>query len=146
MKKYMTHNINENEDKSLKMCRIEFLSPDIDHTNSYSNIRKLGIPSYIMSNLFILKNDLFLTEERKFYCGLSNSNWCNDCQKVDCWGHFLLCAESNIHLICSKLIDIYLKIYGKKTAAKIIQMDLKGNCDEKFAIGWGLGIIVNYVF
>ena len=35
---------------------------------------------------------------------------------------------------------------NKITAERIIQMDLHGNTEEKFAIGCGLGIIVNYFF
>jgi len=144
MKKYITHENNyDKEEKCLKLSRIEFLSPHMDHNNSHMNLRKLGLPSHIMSNLFKLKNDLFLREERKYHCGLSTSNRCIYCQKVDFKGHFLLCNESNIKYICSKLVEVCLKIDEKTTAEKIIPINLHRNSNEKLAIGWGLEIIIN---
>ena len=130
----------------LKLTRHEFVCPHIDPNNSYINIRKLGLPSNIMLTLFKLKNDLFLTEERKYHCMLTNSNSCTYCLRVDYLGHFILCTKSNIKQICSKLVEICLKIDNNTTAEKIVHMDLCGNNEEKFAIGWGLGIIGNYFF
>jgi len=80
LKKYLRH---ENENSMEKLCmilsRIDFLSPHMDHNNSYSYIRKMELPSHIISALFKFKNYLFLTEERKFHCGLSSSNRCTHC-------------------------------------------------------------------
>ena len=60
--KYITHETNK-EEFDLKPTKTEIFSPHIDHKNSYFNIRKLGLPSKIMLTLFMLKNDLFLTED-----------------------------------------------------------------------------------
>ena len=41
----------------------------------------------------------------------------------------------NINSMCSKFIEVCLKIDNTITAEKIIQIDLHGNTKEKFAIG-----------
>ena len=135
MKKYLTHEIF-NEEMNLKMTRAEFLSPHINHSNSYINIRNLGLPSNIMSNLFKLKNDIFLTEERKYHCGISSSNRYIFCQKVDYPGHFLLCTKHNIQKICSKFVENCIKIDKIISTDNMLHMDLQGTFEEKFAIGW----------
>ena len=95
LKKYITHkDTNENERVSLKLCRIEYLNSHIYQKNSYLNIRKTGILSSILSSVFDLKHDLYLTEERNYYCGLRTSNRYKDYLKVDFQGHFLLCTGS----------------------------------------------------
>ena len=62
------------KEKVLNCAEWKFFSPHIDHANCYMNIRKLWLPSYTMSSLFKLKNDLFLKEERKYQCGIGTSN------------------------------------------------------------------------
>ena len=52
--KYITHE-KIREEYELKPTKIEIFNPHIDHKNSYHNIRKMGLPSKIMSTLFKLK-------------------------------------------------------------------------------------------
>ena len=76
-----------------------------------------------MSPLWKLKYDLYLTEERILYCKISKSNRCSKCSKVDYTGHFLLCTNSMIKKICSKLIEYCLSVDKNLSAEKIIHMD-----------------------
>ena len=97
-----------------------------------------------MSPLFKLKNQLYLTEERKHYCGKLTSNRCKKCPKVDLTGNFLFCTKSNICTICSKLIDYCQEVNVNISAQQIISMDLNCSQDEAYAIGWGLALITNF--
>ena len=108
LKKYITHeNINNSGEFKLKMCKMEFLNLHINHENSYLNIRKTSLPSYIMSSLYKLKHDLYLTEEGKYYYGISTSNRCNNCLKVDFQGHFLLFLKFRSRLILFLILNIF---------------------------------------
>ena len=51
IKKYVTHQ-ESNNDYVLIPTRLEILHPHINHTNSFINKRKMGLPSRIMSSLF----------------------------------------------------------------------------------------------
>ena len=134
MEKYITHENHEGE-IDLKLTRIEILDPHIDHNNSYNNLRKIGLPFKIMSTLFKLKNDLFLTEERKFHCSISNSNRCIHCQKVVFMGNLLLCTKHNLQKICSKLVEKCIQLDKNISAERIPHLDIQGTFEEKFATG-----------
>ena len=48
----------------------------------------MGLPSKIMSPLCKLKIKMYLTDERKYHCGILISNRIKKCLKVDFLGHF----------------------------------------------------------
>ena len=54
IKKYMTHQV-ENNELIPKPTRLEIIYPHINHSNSFKNITKIGLPSSKMSPLWKLK-------------------------------------------------------------------------------------------
>ena len=104
LKENMTHE-NLNGELTLKKTRMEIIYPQIDHQNSFQNIRKIGLLASKMSPLWKLKYDLFLTEERKKYCKIATQNRCQKCLKMDSTGHFLLCSKSETYKIYEDFID-----------------------------------------
>ena len=89
-----------------------------------------------MSFLWKLKYDLFLTEEKKKYFKISSHNRCQKCQKVDSTGHFLLCTKSETFKMYEGFIEYCKKVDPFLSAIKLIHMDLCGNTDDIYAIGW----------
>ena len=136
----MTHE-NVNGEYALKKSRMEILYPMINHQNSFQNIRKIGLPSSKMSPLWKLKYDLFLTEERKKYCNIATHNRCQKCSKMDSTGHFLLCPKSETYRIYENFIEHCKKIDPFLTAIKLIHMDISGNIEDIYAIGWVLATL-----
>ena len=94
-----------------------------------------------MSPLWKLKYDLFLTEERKKYCKIASQNRCQKCQKVDSTGHFLLCTKSETFKMYEGFIEYCKKVDPLLSAIKLIHMDLCGNTDDIYAIGWVLATL-----
>ena len=94
-----------------------------------------------MSPLWKLKYDLFLTEERKKYCKIASQNRCQKCQKVDSTGHFLLCTKSETFKIYESFIDYCKKIDPFLSAIKLIHLDICGETDDIYAIGWVLATL-----
>ena len=140
LKENMTHK-KINGEYALKISRMESIYPMINHSNSFQNIRKIGLPSKKMSLLWKLKYDLFLTEEKKKYFKISSQNRCQKCQKVDSTGHFLLCTKSETFKMYEGFIEYCKKVDPFLSAIKLIHMDLCGNIDEIFAIGWVLATL-----
>ena len=99
-----------------------------------------------MSSLFKLKYDLYLVEERKLFCEISKSNGCIKCPKVDFTGHFFLSMNNKIKGICSKLIEYCLSSDKNKSTEKIIHMDIQGNIEQIYAIGWCLATITDFYY
>ena len=115
IKKYITHQKHNNE-LILKPSRMEIIYPQIVHSNSFHNIRKIGLPSSKMTPLWKLKYDLYLTQERKKYCQIALNNRCQNCQKLDSTGHFLMCTKAkpkklmqNSLITVVKLTQTYLQ-------------------------------------
>lgn len=80
LKKYATHQ-NIQKEKVLIPTRLETIYQLINHKNSFENIRKKGLPSKIMSVLFKIKYDLYLTEEKKRYTNLHRATDAKSAQK-----------------------------------------------------------------
>ena len=141
LKESLTHE-KVNGEYTLKSSRIEILYPNINHPNSYQNIRKIGLPTRKMSPLWKLKNDLFLTEEKKKYFNLSPQNRCQRCQKVDTAGHFLLCTKNENTKMYEEFIDYCKKVDPQLSAIKLLHMDICGEVEVMYAIGWILSTFV----
>merc|ERR1712240_364330 len=81
------------------------------------------------------------TEEKKKYFKISSQNRCQKCQKVDTAGHFLLCTKNETSKMYEGFIEYCKKVDPLLTAIKLIHMDLCGNTDEIYAIGWVLATL-----
>merc|ERR1712163_12524 len=82
---------------------------------------------YTLKNL---KNDLFLTGEKKKYFNLSTQNRCQKCQKVDAVGHFLLCTKNENYRMYQDFIDYCNKVDSQLSAIKLLHMDVCGETEE----------------
>ena len=143
----ITHQYNTMTDCwELKPSKIEYYSPHIDHINSYLIMRKINLPTKMISTLFKMKNDLFLTEERKYHCHLVNSNRCTFCMRTDYIGHFLICEHSPINKICKSTIDIFNKVFPKMSLERMIHIDMEGELDEIFAWCWIVSLIADFIY
>ena len=100
----------------------------------------------MISTLFKMKNDLFLTEERKYHCHLVNSNRCAFCMRTDYIGHFLICEHSPINKICKATIDIFNKVFPKLSLERMIHIDMEGELDEIFAWCWIVSLIADFIY
>ena len=60
---------------------------------------------------------------------------------MDSTGHFLLCSKSETYNIYGNFIDHCRKIDPSLTALKLIHMDINGNSDDVYAIGWVLATL-----
>ena len=147
LKKNITHLRNtETKEWDMKPSRAEFIFPHIDHGNFYEAVRKVGLPSTHCSTLFKLKYDLFLTEERKFQCKQSVSNRCRQCSRVDFQGHYLICEGSSIKNIYKTLIELFRSNNECISLEKIVHMDVAGEEEVKYALGWILATNTDYEF
>ena len=89
-----------------------------------------------------VKNDLYLTEEKKKYFNLSTQNRCQKCQKIDTAGHFLLCTKNENYKMYQDFIEHCKKVDSQLSAIKLLHMDVCGENEEVYAIGWVLSTFV----
>ena len=125
---------------------MEFLHPHINHPLANNHLRKTGFPAEVTSTLFKLKHNLYLCNERKSYCKLSQSNRCNYCTRTDYTEHFLLCENSEIKLICRKLIVLLRNINNDLSLEQIIHLDFCADQPVVFAVGWTLALVTDFYY
>ena len=141
--KNMTHE-TINMEQSLKVSRIEYLYPQIDHSQSHRCIRMSGLSSAQISTLFCLKNDLFPTRERLFRCEKAPSERCLECCRRDDHGHFLMC--SHLQVVCSPVIDTLREVHPGLSLERIVNVAFEGSDAEIFAACWVLSLLVEYIW
>ena len=132
--------------EELKQSRVEYIFPHINHKLCFRNIRYSGFPSKIMSVLFKLKYDLYLTEERRYYCKLSNSSRCKYCPRTDHIGHFLICAASPMKRISERILQMFQSNIHNITLERIMNMEMEADQDVTFALGWMLAAVTDHHF
>ena len=139
----MTHE-TINMEQSLKVSRIEYLYPQVDHSQSHRCIRMSGLSSAQISTLFCLKNDLFPTRERLFRCEKASSERCLECCRRDDHGHFLMC--SHLQVVCSPVIDTLREVHPGLSLERIVNVAFEGSEAEIFAACWVLSLLVEYIW
>ena len=135
-KRVRTHYYKEDtEEWLLKTSRVEFLHPELNHTNCYEKIRKSGLPSRLISPLLKLKLDLYLTEERRKNCNISNTSRCSRCARVDYVGHVLICPTNPYKKICDTVIELYKNSEINISLEGIVNSDYLGSTEDFYPLG-----------
>ena len=120
--------------------------PHVNHSTSYRNVRMSGLPSYITSALFKLQQDLYLTEERRYHCKISESNKCRRCLRTNHSGYFLICDGSPMNRICSNVIECFRKTQPSISLESIIYLDVAAEDETVLGLAWILGTLTEKVY
>ena len=130
----------------LKKSRVENLHPNLNHLNCYEKIRKSGLPSRLLSALLKTKLDLYLTEERRLNCNITNSSKCLRCARIDYVGHILICSKNPYRKICETIIKLYTKAEEDISLEGIMNSDFQGSNEDFYPLGWILATLIDHVY
>ena len=130
----------------LRPSRLEYIYPQINHFSCYKNIRIGGLPSRLTSALFKLKHDIYLTEEKKYYCNIRGSNRCRHCPRTDHSGHFLICTNSKTRNACDLIISLFKRWNPSISLESIVNFDIEAEEETVLGLGWILGTVAELIY
>ena len=139
----VTHSKDEgDQEPSCIQTRVEFLYPHVNHETSFTFFHLPGLSPRLKSVLFLLKNDLYPSQERLYRLHKADNSNCRNCSDSDTHGHFIVCpASRHIFELLHNVIEIF---QPRLSVENVISGDIGLDEDKTFAIVWILALSTEY--
>ena len=112
--------------------------------NSWTILQTKGISPSLRSELYMIKDDLYPSQERLHCCNKAKNSNCLKCNQCDSHGHYLVCPS--LRMILSPLYMAMQILMPNISAEKLANLDLPNDFFATFSVSWLLASISHYIW